>query len=208
MGDRDRPLQTAATPAEREAAALDLAAAFEADPMLTWFLKPGAGLPRALQGFFRVMGRGFVNLGGEVTRPAAGGGAALWIGSENIGSFRLADDLASMVMILRGCGPARVPRALKVRDAMDANHPHEPAHDYLAFLGVRPEQQGRGIGSRLLAAHTAKLDAAGRPAFLETANERTLSLYQSHGFIVTGAYRPAPESPTMWTLWREPRGEA
>ena len=205
--DAEAPVR-ARTPAELEAAALDLGAAFRADPMFNWFLRPGPGFPRAVDSFYRVMSQGFVSLGGWLARPASGGAAALWIASEDIGAFKLGDDLASVAMILRGSGLGRLGRALKVRDAMDRHHPKAPAHDYLAFLGVRPEFQGQGIGSRLLASHTARLDATGRPAFLETANERTLGLYQSHGFVLTGDYRPAPGSPTMWTLWREPRGEA
>jgi ribosomal protein S18 acetylase RimI-like enzyme len=92
-----------------------------------------------------------------------------------------------------------------LRGAMDRNHPTERAHDYLYFLGVRPEAQGLGVGSRLLKAHLAGLDAAGRPAFLETGAPRTLPLYRGHGFEVIGEYKARPDAPTMWALWREPR---
>ena len=87
---------------------------------------------------------------------------------------------------------------------MDANHPKDRPHDYLSFLGVRPEAQGHGVGSRLLAGETVRLDAAGRHAYLETGNPRTLGLYGSHGFRVIGEFRPGGDGPQMWALWREP----
>ena len=37
----------------------------------------------------------------------------------------------------------------------DAHHPKAPPHAYLWFLGVRPDAQGLGVGSRLLAAGLA-----------------------------------------------------
>jgi ribosomal protein S18 acetylase RimI-like enzyme len=191
--------------AAREGAARDLAAAFAEDPVFDWFLKEGRGRPAVMADFFRLVVRLTGPQGARVERPDGGGAAALWLRSEDMGDFPLAGEFAIAALMLRGCGLGRIRRVLAVRAAMDAHHPHDRAHDYLYFLGVRPDVQGLGIGSRLLKAHLAGLDAAGRPAFLETGNPRTLSLYENHGFAVTGDYRPAPEGPTLWTLWREPQ---
>jgi ribosomal protein S18 acetylase RimI-like enzyme len=195
----------AADGAAREDAALDLATAFAQDPVFDWFLKEGPGRPAVMADFFRLVLTLTAAQGARVERPQDGGAAALWLRSEEMGDFPLAGELRIAGLMLRGCGLARLSRVLAVRKAMDAHHPHDRAHDYLYFLGVRPQVQGLGIGSRLLSAHVAGLDAAGRPAFLETGNPRTLSLYQSHGFRITGDYQPAPGGPTLWTLWREPQ---
>ncbi len=79
-------------------------------------------------------------------------------------------------------------------------------HAYLWFLGVRPEAQGRGLGSRLLSVGTRRLDAAGEPAYLETQTERNLGLYRRHGFEVISEHKARPDAPILWSMWREPQG--
>jgi hypothetical protein len=54
------------------------------------------------------------------------------------------------------------------------------------------------------ASKTARLDAAGRPAFLETATPRNVPLYARHGFETVAEYTPAPGAPLVWAMWREP----
>lgn len=107
-------------------------------------------------------------------------------------------------MLLNATGLGRFGRLMKLREAMDAHHPMERPHDYLWFLGVHPRLQGAGIGSRLLASKTARLDAASRHAFLETATPKNLPLYQRHGFKVVCEYQPAADGPRIWGMWREP----
>lgn len=53
---------------------------------------------------------------------------------------------------------------------------------YLWFIGVSPEVQGQGIGTKLLREvidHAAQLD---RPVYLETSVQRNLPWYRSFGF--------------------------
>lgn len=188
-----------------EGVAADLAAAFADDPVVDWILRDDGRREAARLALFRLLIRVSVPQRRRIERPAGGGAAAIWIASEHLRRTTLADELRATVGLARACGLKRLSRASRLRAAMDAHHPKARAHDYLSFLGVRPEAQGRGVGSRLLKAHLAGLDAAGRPAFLETGQPRTLSLYRSHGFEVTGEYRPDGDGPTMWSMWREPQ---
>lgn len=97
----------------------------------------------------------------------------------------------------------------RVFDAvLEQHHPAGPAHHHLAVLAVHPGQQGRGTGTRLLAAHHAWLDQQGIPAYLEASSTRSRDLYARHG------YQPQPHGPIqlpggppMWPMWREPRAE-
>ncbi|MBW8811903.1 MAG: GNAT family N-acetyltransferase [Caulobacterales bacterium] len=208
--DRERLRRDAETPqlaggADLPGVVADFAAAFAADPVFDWFLREGDGRPQALRRFFALILKVTANPARRIERPAGGGAAALWIPSEHMTKPTLANELEALGVLLAGCGLARFPRVAAMRGAMDRHHPHDRAHDYLYFLGVRPEAQGLGVGSRLLKAHLAGLDAAGRPAFLETGAPRTLSLYQGHGFAVIGEYKARPDAPTMWALWREPQ---
>lgn len=197
-----------ATPADYDAVAADLAEAFVADPVLDWLLRDDAARATARRMFFRFIVSIYAAQKPTILRPAGGGAAAIWVRSEDMMSAAkpgLLDELRSTFVFIRACGLKRVSRANEVRAAMDANHPMDRPHDYLSFLGVRPEAQGHGIGSRLLKAYTPRLDAEGRAAYLETGTPRTLSLYQSHGFAITGEWKAGRDGPTMWSLWREPQ---
>ena len=186
-------------------AADDLAAAFVEDPIFDWFMKPGTGRTKARQRFFRVILNEVAFHDGAIERPAPGGGAAVWIPSEKLTGQPISREIRALPMLLNAAGLGRFGRLMKLRDAMDHNHPTERPHDYLWFLGVHPEAQGAGVGSRLLASKTARLDAAGRCGFLETATPRNVPLYARHGFETMAEYRPAPDGPLIWAMWRDPR---
>jgi hypothetical protein len=50
----------------------------------------------------------------------------------------------------------------------------------------------------------SQVDSAGLPAYLESSNERNLSLYQRHGFDVVGEHLALGRGPTIWRMWRQP----
>jgi ribosomal protein S18 acetylase RimI-like enzyme len=185
-------------------AAGDLAAAFVDDPLFDWFMRSDAGRQAARERFFRVILTEVALPDGRIQRPACGGAAAVWIPSEKLGGQPLQRELRALPMLLNATGLARFSRLLSLRKAMDAAHPLATPHEYLWFLGVRPEAQGKGVGSRLLQAETARLDAADRASFLETATPRNVPLYQRHGYRVVSEYRPAPDAPLVWAMWRDP----
>ncbi len=76
-------------------------------------------------------------------------------------------------------------RWAQVFEVLDAEHPREP-HWYLGALAVHPDQQGRGLGSALLA-HWLGLAGEERPFhYLETDREQNLRFYGRQGFEVAG----------------------
>jgi ribosomal protein S18 acetylase RimI-like enzyme len=97
-----------------------------------------------------------------------------------------------------------LPRALRTQLEVEAGHPKEPTHWYLGYLGVRCDSQGQGIGSLMLREVLDHADAAAVPAYLESSNEKNLSLYERHGFAVTKAYPALGRGPTIWRMWRDP----
>ncbi len=185
-------------------AAADLSAAFVADPHVSWFVRADARCDAARLKFFQYALENLALRDGEITRPDAGGAAAVWIPSEAWGSQFWLDELRALPVLLATTGLGRFGRLLALRNAMDKFHPTDRAHDYLWFLGVTPSGQGHGIGSRLLKAGLDKLDSAGRPAFLETSTERNVALYRRHGFEIIADYKPAPDGPQTYGMWREP----
>ena len=187
-----------------DAVAADLSAAFFDEPVMSWFMRTDARRDAARARFFRVILSEVALPDGQIERPASGGAAAVWIPSERLGPMPLSREVRALPMLLNAAGLARFNRLLKLRTVMDRHHPTDRAHDYLWFLGVRPQAQGQGLGSRLLKSRTARLDAAARPGFLETATPRNVALYQRHGFRIVSEYRPADDGPLIWAMWREP----
>ena len=73
-------------------------------------------------------------------------------------------------------------------------------HWYLFSIGVRPGQQGQGLGAALLRHGLKRAQATSVPCYLETANARNLPFYQKHGFRVVGAKRLPTDGPGIWSL--------
>lgn len=78
---------------------------------------------------------------------------------------------------------------------------HGPFY-YIAVMGTAPEQQGRGLGSRLLRHITARADAEGRPAYIEATAERSRRLYLRHGFEELATFRPRCDMPPTYLMAR------
>ena len=196
----ETPVQ--ATAADLDEVARTLSAAFAADPQMDWYFRPDAGRDAArLAMFRRLVAVGFK--GGRIDRPAGGGAAAIWMPFEWLRPTPLMAELAMLPMLLRATGLARFGRLMAIRADMDAHHPMDRPHAYLWFLGVAPAAQGMGVGSALLRAANARLDAAATPAYLETGTTRNVALYERHGFRVISEHRARADAPTMWSMWRE-----
>jgi len=87
---------------------------------------------------------------------------------------------------------------------LDAHHLADVAHHHLAILAVRPDWQGRGIGTALLDTHHAVLDEAGITAYLEASDDRTRSIYLRHGYADYGSPIQLPDGPIMHPMVRPP----
>lgn len=65
--------------------------------------------------------------------------------------------------------------------------------------------QNRGIGSALLRHQFRRLDADGRPAYLEASSPRSVPLYTREGFERRDAFTLPNGGPEMVPMWRKPR---
>ena len=193
-----------AGPGDLAGVAADLADAFTDDVMFDWFFRADGKRPEAYQRFFKLIVKLAASQGGRIERPAAGGGAAIWLPFEAVGPMSLRDELRAFPTLLFATGLSRLGRLMAVRADMDAHHPMDRRHAYLWFLGVSREAQGHGVGSRLLKVAADRLDGEALPAYLETQTERNLHLYRRHGFEVISEHRPRPDSPMLWSMWRDP----
>jgi GNAT superfamily N-acetyltransferase len=88
---------------------------------------------------------------------------------------------------------------------MELRHYRRP-HWYILAVGVRPEHQGQGLGSALLAPTLERCDREGLPAYLEASSERSAALYVRLGFEHLRELRFAG-SPPLWQMLRSPKEE-
>ena len=79
-----------------------------------------------------------------------------------------------------------LPRVMKVMDRegkVKKNHPMDP-FAYLWYVGVNPDHQGQGTGTKLLRDILDEYDGRNRPVYLETSTLRNIPWYEDHGFEV------------------------
>lgn len=86
---------------------------------------------------------------------------------------------------LLALGPRSTGRAMKWMGAWAKQDPDAP-HWHLGPVAVDTHLQGMGIGSKLMQEFSARMDAAGEDAYLETDKEINVRFYERFGFGVIG----------------------
>jgi len=190
-----------ATRSDHGPIAAALAAAFAADPPLS-FLIPDERRREALLRRHFSASLPLYAASGAVWVAGDGSAAALWV-APGLYPFRLREELRVARARLEVFGRwAR--RGIGAQRAIDRHHPHDPPHWYLDYIGVEPVGQGRGLGSALLAPMLARCDAERRGAYLNAGSPRSRDLYLRHGFEVRSEFRLPFGGPPLWRMWREP----
>ena len=184
-----------ATAADLPDVADTLALAFYDDPVVKWIIDDGRRRRQLLPDFFGAIAASYLVY--EETYSVDGGiAAAVWAPPG-------AGDDEELAPVLGAAVGEYADRLFEILGLMELNHPMEP-HHYLFLLATRPEWQGRGLGSSLLAPVLERCDRGGVPAYLEATSERNKQLYLRHGFEVTGEIT-LTGGPAMWPMWRSPR---
>lgn len=91
--------------------------------------------------------------------------------------------LLSLKLIFKCIGFQNIQKTLK-REAMIKKVQPKEAMTYLWFIGVDPEKQGHGIGTRLLTYILESSRMKNRPVCLETSTLSNLSWYKKFGFKI------------------------
>lgn len=199
-----------ATPDRVEAVGRMLSRAFDDSPPFRYLYPSAALRARLTRTFFQAGLRDGLPFH-EATLALESGnpvGAAVWLPPGGYPLSRL-----RQIRLIARCAPVSalawrslVP-SLRFLTTTERVHPHE-THWYLMTLGVEPDRQRTGIGSRLLAGVLDRIDRAGLPAYLETDKQENLAYYHRHGFELRDTLRPVPQGPPQWTMWRPPRARA
>jgi GNAT superfamily N-acetyltransferase len=179
-----------------------LARAFQDDPGWSHLLPDPSDRTRRLRLFFETELSGIALAQGLVWTTEEVVGAAVWAPPEGW-RVPITATIRETPPMVRVFG-RHLPLALRSRLRMEGRHPRKPPHWYLAFMGVAPEWQGRGLGTALMQPALEILDAAGTPAYLESSTPRSRALYQRNDFEVTGEFNLPSAGPPLWQMWREP----
>lgn len=176
-----------------------LAQAFQTDPALSWILPDPVHRARALRGLFRVLVPSDARAG-KVLRSTGDEAASLWRAPGQAESGPL-EFLRTVIPLVATFGTA-LPRGLKVQGSIDAHRP-KGRFWYLHYVGVRPAEQGKGHGGRIIRTQIAAADAEGLPCWLETATPENVPLYERLGFATQVEWDVPDGGPHFWGMRRE-----
>jgi ribosomal protein S18 acetylase RimI-like enzyme len=194
------PTVRVAQPRESDSLKVALGAAFFDDPIFGWLIGQSSNRQARLERYFALqLAHSFAD--GCVWTSEGLQGAALCMPPDR---WRLPPQL----MIANGAGFTRIfrgrlPRAVGLLAAIERRH-LRGAHYYFANIGVAPETQGQGLGSKLMRPTLDRCDQEGLPAYLEASSERNAALYERLGFQCTEVLRFAG-SPPLRLMVRPPQ---
>ena len=185
--------------ADRDAAVATLARAFADDPALSWIFPDAEDRLRRLPRLFRLIFD--EDADGMRLLGADGAAVTLWRapGHPAVGTWPM---LRSAIPMIHALGFS-TRRALAVAAATEAHHPARRFW-YLHFAAVDPAHQGKGLGTGMIRAGLKRVAGSALPAYLETATERNLSIYQALGFEVIDEWRVPHGGPLFWSMLRQP----
>jgi GNAT superfamily N-acetyltransferase len=192
-------VRSAAT-AEIPKLAATLASAFNNDPVFVW-LTPERNREARLRRFFAQQLAITMKHEGVFTTDDHGA-VAIWLPPDNW-KVATSDVVRSTPAMVRSFG-GRVPRLLGSLGVIEKNHPKDPPHWYLEFLGTRADMQRKGVGTSVIGFMLDRCDQEAIPAYLEASSPENVPFYRRHGFEVTKDLH-LKNGPTVWGMWREPR---
>lgn len=177
-----------------------LVAAFAHDPVAIYLFPDPEQRRVGMRHLFEI-GFKFARRHGHVDVTPDQTAVAVWVRPEfaNSGWWRLVR--SGILGLAFKLGWRVTGRLLRYKEFLDAVRmaavPEQ--HWYLFSIGVRPDQQGRGLGAALLA-HGRQRMTAGQTCYLETANPDNLPFYRRNGFRVVSDQLHPPAGPGVWSL--------
>jgi ribosomal protein S18 acetylase RimI-like enzyme len=172
-------------------------AAFRGDPVAQWFYPDSQQYLEIFPSFVQAFaGAAFVHDSAYCAEDYSA--AALWL-PPGVHS----DEKALVAILEDTISQPRQAGVCALMEQMEQHHPAEP-HWYLPMIGVVPERQGRGYGSALLKHALEQCDAAQALAYLEASTDKSVPLYQRHGFELVGMIQVG-SSPPLFPMIRKPR---
>ena len=196
-----------ATAGEIDELAGVLARAFAKDPFYRWLAGDASERAQRMREGWSGLLRHTSNRLSATYTTDDHAGVALWH-PPGYGGAGFLDSLRLLPSVLRLAGGMRrlrdISRAISALEKRRKAHVPMP-HFYLSALGVEPERQGEGVGTRLMQPALLEADRRGLPAYLETATARNVLLYERQGFAVVEELTLPGTDVHGWLMRRSPR---
>jgi ribosomal protein S18 acetylase RimI-like enzyme len=206
MQQSSQPIRLAAS--QKAEAAQLLARAFLTDPTYTGIFPDESERRQALQRLFGAA-VGYSLVYGLVHTTPTLEGAACWLspGNAEITFWRMLRTGLGLQRAVGSFSPQARRKVLATLAYLEEIHKREAPgpHWYLWLIGVEPDLQGQGIGSRLLEPVLARADQEGLPCYLETQTQENVDFYQKRGFEVVSDGVVPDHEIRAWTMLRKAR---
>ena len=143
---------------------------------------------------------------GEVHATSDMAAVACWLSPGHTTPSLLRHIRSGMLMLPWYFGWTGFRRLLAYEDvAHKLHHVHAPgSHWYLWAIGVRPQDQGKGIAGQLVAPILARAREESLPCYLETHVEANVRIYTRLGFEVASQMHPSGHPLPVWGMVRKP----
>jgi ribosomal protein S18 acetylase RimI-like enzyme len=113
--------------------------------------------------------------------------------------------LPSVLSVLRHA-PGSFRDLVRFGSTVDAHFPKGERLWYLQVIGVSPETQGLGVGTRLMEPAIDLADREQVPCYLETSNPEAVPFYLRAGFEIDAkGVELMKGGPTYWLMTRPPQ---
>lgn len=176
-------------------------------PAFTYVFPDDGRRARALRPFFAAAVRDAIRCGEVFGAQDADTvvGTAVWLPPDSFPWTTMRKlRIACPMLRVWAAYPRRFPTFVRLGVAVEQLHPYGP-HWSLEALGVRPEYQRSGLGTRLIEPVLERIDAEGLDCYLETSDPANVEYYRRFGFQVEKHLHLIPDGPPHVAM-RRPAG--
>ena len=194
MDNKPSRVTAIAGDAEVDHAIATLVLAFSADPVARWMYEDPHQYLLHIPRLFRALGTSSFDAG-AAQRTNNGLGVALWLPPGIDG-----DDGPLEAVIADSMVEKKQAEVATVFERTEHYRPAEP-HWYLSLIGVEALHRNKGCGAALLQSGLRRCDREHLPAYLWSSNPLNISLYERHGFEISGTIQVG-SSPSIFPMLR------
>jgi ribosomal protein S18 acetylase RimI-like enzyme len=180
-----------------------LSRAFYNDPYYLWIMPNDERRMAQLHWWMKILLR-YTFIYGSIHHTEDHKGIAMWVGPDEPVLHDVKILSMGVIMYPFKIGVRNFLRVLDISGQWNKEHKKlAKQHYYLMVIGVEPEFQGKGIGSRLMRVGLDRADDAGLECYLETVTEEDVAFYRKRDFDII-VNRGFGVNSEYWLMTRAP----